>query len=42
MVSHLFGAKPLSEPMLSYCQLNPNIVIQENAFENAICKMVAI
>ena len=31
MVTHLFGAKPLSEPMLSYCQLNHNMVIQENA-----------
>ena len=23
MVCHLFGAKPLSKPMLEYCQLNP-------------------
>ena len=23
MVCHLFNAKPLSEPMLEYCQLDP-------------------
>ena len=25
MAWHLFGAKPLSEPMLAYCQLNPSM-----------------
>ena len=48
------GNKPLSEPMLEYCQFEPYkkpqwnhkrnlyIFIQENAFENVICKMAAI
>ena len=52
MACRLFGAKPLPEPMLTYCQLDrqeqtsvifqnqsSNIVIQENAFENVVCKM---
>ena len=46
--------KPLSEPVLTYCQLDPkehismnfirnsNIFIQENMFENVVCQMVAI
>ena len=34
-------AKPLSEPMLTYCQLEV-IFIQESVFENGICKMAAI
>ena len=50
----LFGAKPLSEPMLPYSQLDTkehisvkcysrlkNIILG-NAFENVVCKMVAI
>ena len=54
MPASLFGAKPLPEPMLNYCQLDPSeetpvkfdskykTFIYENAFENFICKMVAI
>ena len=54
MACHLFGSKPLSELMLPYCQLGPKehisirfiwnseVFTQENAFENIICKMVAI
>ena len=55
MACRLFGAKPLSETMLAYCQLYPNehiskkflfeiqkVFIQENAFENAICRMATI
>ena len=54
MACHLFAAKPLSEPMLKYCQLDPweqilvkftrnlNISIQENAFENAVCEIAVI
>ena len=46
----LFGAKPLPEPLLDYCQLdswvqvslkferNFIIFIQENAFENVFCQ----
>ena len=53
MACHLFGAKPLSKPMLAYCELNPwnifqwnlnqdtMIFIEENDFEN-VCKMAAI
>ena len=49
MACRLFGAKPLSKPMLSYCQLGSQeqtsvkfeselyIFIQENAFEN-VCQ----
>ena len=54
MVCHLFCAKPLSEPMLEHCQLDPweQIAMKsslkfkhfhsKNAFENVICKLVAI
>ena len=47
-------AKPLSDPMLTYCELDPleyisvefnhnlNIFIQENAFENVVRKLAAI
>ena len=48
MACHLFGAKPLSEPMLPYGPLgtkfseiwtqNSVIFIQENAFENVVCQ----
>ena len=52
MALHLFGTKPLSEPMMEYCWLNPwdklqwsfdqnlYILIQENAFQNVVCKMM--
>ena len=51
MACCLFDAKPLSEPMLAYCQYmnmnkfqkklnwNRTIFIQENTFENIVCKM---
>ena len=51
MACHLFGAKPLPEPMLAYCQLDPQeqtsvkfqpkykILIDENAFENIVCQI---
>ena len=54
MAGRLFGAKPLSEPMLPDCQLDPKeyisekcisnskVFIQENALENVICEMAAI
>ena len=54
MAWRLYGAKPLSESMLAYCQSHPkqhvqwnfiwhlNIFIQENAFEHVVCEMVAI
>ena len=51
MACRLLGAKPLSEPMLIYSQLdkiewninqNSSISIQENTFENVIWKMAAI
>ena len=54
MACRLVGAKPLSETMLEYCQLdsweqsqrnfnwNSNIFIQENAFENVVCEMASI
>ena len=46
MAWHRIGTKPLSEPMLADCQLDiwePNkIFVQENSFENVVCKMVAI
>ena len=48
----LFGAKPLPEPVLTYCQFDHweetsmkfelKFVIHENAFENVVCEMVAI
>ena len=50
MTHHLFGAKP--KPMLSYCLLdhleyisvkfNFKLFINENAFENVVCKVAAI
>ena len=39
MVCRLDGAKPLSQPMLEYCQLGP---WEENAFENVVCEMASI
>ena len=54
MACRPFGAKPLSESMMTYCQLDPKehismkyylkfkIFIQENARENIVCEMAAI
>ena len=54
MAWRFLGAKPLSDPMLTYCELDPleyisvkfnhnlNIFIQENAFENVVRKLAAI
>ena len=54
MACRLFGAEPLSKPMLGYCQLNPqehisvkfqskyNFFIHESASENFISGMAAI
>ena len=54
LACRLFGAKPLSEPMLTYCQLGPweqtsgnsnrntKLFIHENAFETVVCEMAAI
>ena len=54
MVCCLIGAKPLSEPMLGYCQLdakeqtavkfkkNAKLFIHKNASQNIICEMAAI
>ena len=51
MGCRMFGAKPLSEPMLDYCQVVEQISVklesntifsQENASENVVCKMSAI
>ena len=45
MSCRLGGAKPLSEPMQTYCNgifLNSNISIQENAFKHVVCKVAAI
>ena len=54
MACRLVGAEPLSEPMLEYCywtlrnnlqencSRNSYIFIQENAFENVVCKMADI
>ena len=54
MAYRLFGAKPLSKPVLGYCQLDPeeqtsmkfyqntNFVIHEKASENIVCEMAAI
>ena len=52
MARRLFIAKPLFEPMIMYCQYDPNdyismkyhlkftnVFIQENAFENIVCKV---
>ena len=50
----LFAAKPLTEPMLTYCQLDAleqtsvkfeskhKYFSWKNAFENAVCKMASI
>ena len=54
MACRLFGTKPLPEPMLTYCQLDPEeqiavkfyqntkLFIEKNAFENVVCEMAAI
>ena len=54
MACRLPGPKPLSEPMLGYCELDPwnklqwnlnrnlYIFIQETAFENVVWKMASI
>ena len=54
MACRMIGAKQLSEPMLEYCQLDHKdnlqwnckwksyIFIQENTFENVVCKISAI
>ena len=54
MACRLLGAKPLTEPVLTYCQLDPQeqtsvkfeshykTSIHENAFENVVCEMAAI
>ena len=54
MACRLIGAKPLSEPMLEYCWLDPwnklqwnfnrnsESFIQENVFESVVCEMAAI
>ena len=54
MTYHLVGTKPLPEPMLSYCQLDPRnklqwnlnyntkLFIHENAFITVLCKMATI
>ena len=54
MACRLLGAKPLSEPMMSYCLVDPwvlfhlnsnrnkTIFIEENEFENVVCKMATI
>ena len=54
MACHLFGAKPLPDPILTYCQLdlrnklqwnfnqNTNLFIHENASETIVYEMAAI
>ena len=54
MDCRLFGTKPLSEPVVAYCQLDPRkqtsmkveskfiIFNQENGLENVASKMAAI
>ena len=54
MACRLFGAKPLSEPMKIFCQLDPKehnsmkdslkfkSIIEENAFENIVCEVASI
>ena len=51
MACHLYGAKLLSEPMLTYCQLNADEHISVKFYSNfkfsfkkmlSVCKMVAI
>ena len=51
MAFRLFGTKPLSEPTVTYCQLDPkehiswniiwlsDVFNQENAYENVVCKI---
>ena len=52
-MTHICDAKPSSEPMLPYYQLDPEehisviffnsqVFIEENALENVVCKMMAI
>ena len=48
MACRLFGTKPLSKPILGYCQLDPwehqitKLFIPGNVSENIICEMAAI
>ena len=53
MACRLFGAKPLSEPIMIYFQSlyrsilmkiiwNSKVFIKETAFENIVCEMAAI
>ena len=47
MAYRLFGAKPLPELVMAYCQLHISVkllekFIQENLFENIVCKVVTI
>ena len=54
MACRLDGAKPLPEPMLDYCLLDPEeqssmiiirnsyVFVQENAFETVVCEMASI
>ena len=54
MACRLDGAKPLSEPMLTYCELDPkehismkfyfesNIFIEENSCEHVVCEMMQV
>ena len=54
MGCRLIDAKPLSKPVLGYCQLDPSewtsvkmkwtdkLFIYENAFENVVCEITAI
>ena len=54
MASRLIGAKPLPEPMLLYCQLDPKehmsakccliskVFIHEIAFENTVSEMAVV
>ena len=54
MACRLFGAKPLPEPILPYCQLDPKehisvnfdskyeLFIDQNALENVVWEMAAI
>ena len=40
MVRRLFGANPLTEPMKTIYQVDPEM--NENAFENIVCEMLTI
>ena len=54
MACHLFSVKPLSKPILGYCQFDPQeqtsvkfnqntkLFIHKNASEYIVCEMVAI